>query len=55
LFSFEPSFSVVQNYALQKSLVVLLLLFVVTLAQNIYSYIPETNGVSRVNNVAAIL
>ena len=36
-------------------LLLLLLLFTVILIQDIYNYIPETNRVSRVHNVAAIL
>jgi hypothetical protein len=35
--------------------ILLLLLLVVTFMQGIYNYIPETNNVSRVYNVAAIL
>jgi hypothetical protein len=36
-------------------LLLLLLLFVITFIQGIYNYISETNHVSRVINVAALL
>jgi hypothetical protein len=36
-------------------LLLLLLLLFITFMQGVYNYIPETNRVSRVCNVAAIL
>jgi hypothetical protein len=36
-------------------LLLLLLLFVIAFMHGIYNYIPETNHVSRVHNVAAFL
>jgi hypothetical protein len=36
-------------------LLLLLLLFVITFMQGVYNCIPETNHVSRVHNIAAIL
>ena len=35
--------------------VVVVVIFVMTFMQGIYSYIPETNNVSRVHSVAAVL
>jgi hypothetical protein len=36
-------------------IIVIIITLVITFMQGIYSYIPETNHVSRVYNVAAIL
>ena len=42
-------------YTLVRKYIIIIIIFVITFMQVIYYYIPETNHVSRVHSVAAVL
>ena len=42
-------------YTLVRKYIIIIIIFVITFMQGIYYYIPETNHVSRVHSVAAVL
>jgi len=42
-------------YTLVSKYIIIIIIFVITFMQVIYYYIPETNHVSRVHSVAAVL